>query len=107
MDFGSPQVLTASLSTLAKTTKGSDILRIAAEIRALKATGRPLCNLTIGDFDSAQFSIPEPWRAGIGQALAAGRTNYPPPDGCQRCARRFATYTRASSVSTTRSNRWW
>jgi aspartate aminotransferase len=81
MDFGSPQVLTASLSTLAKTTKGSDILRIAAEIRALKATGRPLCNLTIGDFDSAQFSIPEPWRAGIGQALAAGRTNYPPPDG--------------------------
>lgn len=81
MDFGSLEVLEGSLSRLAKNARGSEILRIAAEIRALKAAGRSICNLTIGDFDPAQFPIPDELRQGIIAALEAGRTNYPPPDG--------------------------
>ena len=68
-------------STMAQGLVGSEILKIAADIRALKASGRELCNLTVGDFDPAQFRPPEQLVAGIGQALARGQTNYPPSDG--------------------------
>jgi aspartate aminotransferase len=60
---------------------GSEILKIAAEIRALKAKGAEICNLTVGDFDPA--SVPDPGellRRHRG-ALAAGETNYPPAVG--------------------------
>jgi aspartate aminotransferase len=30
---------------------GSEILRISGEVRKLIAAGRPICNLTVGDFD--------------------------------------------------------
>ena len=39
------------VSDMASGLVGSEILRIAAEIRALMAAGRPICNLTVGDFD--------------------------------------------------------
>src|SRR5262245_40304074 len=60
---------------------GSEILRIAAEIRALKAEGRTICDLTVGDFDPRYFRIPERLEAGIEQALERGETNYPPASG--------------------------
>jgi aspartate aminotransferase len=60
---------------------GSEILKIAAEIRALVAGGQKVCNLTVGDFDSRQFPIPEFLRDAITQAIQAGETNYPPSDG--------------------------
>lgn len=71
----------ASLSDLARGVVGSEILRIAAEIRALKARGADICNLTVGDFDPAQFPIPPALLEGVRAALAAGHTNYPPSDG--------------------------
>ncbi|MCS6799168.1 MAG: aminotransferase class I/II-fold pyridoxal phosphate-dependent enzyme [Myxococcota bacterium] len=72
-----PQVV----STMAAGLVGSEILKIAAEIRALLAAGRPVCNLTVGDFDPRQFPIPERLRAAIVDAYAAGETNYPPSNG--------------------------
>jgi aspartate aminotransferase len=87
MDFtldgrlGDPRRLDASLSHLARGVVGSEILRIAAEIRALKAKGAAICNLTVGDFDPAQFPVPEKLLTGVRDALAAGHTNYPPSDG--------------------------
>ena len=69
------------LSGLARGVIGSEILRIASEIRALKAKGAAICNLTVGDFDPAFFPIPEALLAGTRDALAAGHTNYPPSDG--------------------------
>lgn len=81
MELGSVEVVTASLSELAKTARGSEILRIAAEIRARASAGQTICNLTIGDFDPSQFAIPAELREGVVRALAAGRTNYPAPDG--------------------------
>src|SRR3954453_2202276 len=69
------------LSALARGVIGSEILRIAAEIRALKAKGAAICNLTVGDFDPAQFPVPEKLLTGVRDPLAAGHTNYPPSDG--------------------------
>jgi len=69
------------LSSLARGVIGSEILRIAAEIRALKAKGAAICNLTVGDFDPAFFPIPTELLEGTRAALAGGQTNYPPSDG--------------------------
>lgn len=60
---------------------GSEILAIAAEIRALQRAGRRVCNLTVGDFDPQQFPIPERLRTAIVAAYDRGETNYPPSDG--------------------------
>src|SRR6478735_4238110 len=79
--LGDPAAVDASLSALARGVVGSEILRIAAEIRALKAKGAEICNLTVGDFDPAQFSVPAALLEGVRAALAAGHTNYPPSDG--------------------------
>lgn len=70
-----------ALSQLAQGLIGSEILRISAEINALKATGKEICNLTVGDFSPTEFRIPARLQALIEEALAAGQTNYPPSDG--------------------------
>jgi len=69
------------VSPMAAKLVGSEILKIAAEIRALIAQGKPVCNLTVGDFDPKQFPIPEVLRANITAAYAAHETNYPPSNG--------------------------
>jgi aspartate aminotransferase len=69
------------LSKMAAGLQGSEILKIAAEIRAMVAGGKKVCNLTVGDFDSRQFPIPDFLRDAIVQAIHAGETNYPPSDG--------------------------
>lgn len=71
----------SGLSSLARGVVGSEILKIAAEVRALKAQGAQVCNLTVGDFDPNHFPIPEALLEGTRQALAEGHTNYPPSDG--------------------------
>lgn len=69
------------VSAMAGGLIGSEILRIAGEIRALVASGRTVCNLTVGDFDPRYFPIPERLSAGIHAALEKGETNYPPSSG--------------------------
>jgi aspartate aminotransferase len=68
-------------STLAGSLVGSEILKIAADVRALAADGRDICNLTVGDFSPSEFRIPERVERGIVEALQRGETNYPPSDG--------------------------
>jgi aspartate aminotransferase len=70
-----------TVSRMAGGLVGSEILKIAAEIRALRAGGATVCNLTVGDFDPAQFRIPAALEEGIVGALRAGETNYPPSSG--------------------------
>jgi aspartate aminotransferase len=72
------------LGTMARGLVGSEILRIAAEIRAAVTAGRRITNFTVGDFSSREFPIPDRLREGILKALAAGETNYPPSDGVLR-----------------------
>src|SRR5258707_8299650 len=68
-------------SAIAGTLVGSEILKIAADVRALVASGRDICNLTVGDFSSSEFRIPDVLERGIVEALKRGETNYPPSDG--------------------------
>ena len=90
--LGTPAEVDASLSALARGVVGSEILRIAAEIRALKAKGAAICNLTVGDFDPAQFAVPAMLLEGVRAALAAGHTNYPPSDGVLALREAVARY---------------
>jgi aspartate aminotransferase len=69
------------VSAIAEGLVGSEILRIAADVRALAATGRDICNLTVGDFSPSEFRIPAALEQGIVDALHRGETNYPPSDG--------------------------
>lgn len=61
--------------------KGSEILRIATEIRARIAAGERICNLTVGDFDPRQFRIPKLLEEATIEAIRRGETNYPPGIG--------------------------
>lgn len=79
--LGPKEIADASLSETARHSIGSEILKIAAEIRALKAEGATICNLTVGDFDPAYFPLPPVLLEGVKAALDAGHTNYPPSDG--------------------------
>ena len=81
LEFGNPETVDGSLSEFARGLVGSEILRIAGEIREMVRNGAKVCNLTVGDFDSRQFPIPGPLLAAIQDALAAGETNYPPSNG--------------------------
>jgi aspartate aminotransferase len=68
-------------SALADSLVGSEILKIAADVRALVASGQEICNLTVGDFAPSEFRIPAQLERGIVDALHRGETNYPPSDG--------------------------
>src|SRR6266404_1500477 len=72
------------LSAMARQLIGSEILKIAAEIRAAVTSGHQIANFTVGDFSSKEFPIPDRLRDGTLKALAAGETNYPPADGVLR-----------------------
>lgn len=71
----------SDLSSLAQGLTGSEILKIASEVRELTSSGRDVCNLTVGDFSPSEFRIPPLLESLIARNLADGQTNYPPSDG--------------------------
>jgi len=73
LDFGPPALVDASLSERVRGLVGSEILRIAGEIREMVAAGRPVCNLTVGDFDPRLFPIPAGLLERTQAALRPGR----------------------------------
>lgn len=73
------------IATMAQNLIASEILKIAGEIRALQQGGAQISNLTVGDFSPKEFPIPEALARGVGEALAAGHTNYPPSSGVDEC----------------------
>ena len=72
---------TERLSKLSQGMVGSEILKIAAEVREMVAQGKPICNLTVGDFSPSEFKIPERLTKGVSHYVEQGQTNYPPPNG--------------------------
>ena len=81
VDVEDVETRAARASALGESLVGSEILKIAAEIRAMRAEGVQICNLTVGDFDPAEFRIPRTLEQKIAEALARGETNYPPSEG--------------------------
>jgi aspartate aminotransferase len=69
------------ICTMSEGMSGSEILRIAGEIRAMVESGATVCNLTVGDFAPAEFRIPRFLEEAIADALHRGETNYPPSNG--------------------------
>ncbi|MFN0158619.1 MAG: pyridoxal phosphate-dependent aminotransferase [Bacteroidota bacterium] len=69
------------VSSMASGLIGSEILKIAADIRSMVADGKQICNLTVGDFSPREFRIPGFLETHIKEALRQGETNYPPSDG--------------------------
>jgi len=63
--------------------EGSQILRIVAQVRELESEGISICNLTIGDFQPSQFSIPEGFSDQVLASYQRKETNYPPSSGVQ------------------------
>jgi aspartate aminotransferase len=91
--FGDLEAVDLSLADRVRGLVGSEILRIAAEVRERVASGQPVCNLTVGDFDPREFPIPRALREGIEKALAKGETNYPPSDGILALREAVCLYT--------------
>jgi aspartate aminotransferase len=73
---------------------GSLILEVATDVRTRTARGRQICDLTIGDFDSRQFPIPQVLRDRIIAALGAGETNYPAGPGMPALREAIRTFSR-------------
>ena len=76
-----PELPEARLSALAQSLRGSEILKIAAEIRAYSTKGGTVCDLTVGDFAPRHFPIPGRLRDLLREALGRDETNYPPSNG--------------------------
>lgn len=70
-----------NISKIANTLEGSEIIKIAGDINELKRQGHQIANLTIGDFDSNIFPIPEKLTENIIGAYRSNQTNYPPAEG--------------------------
>ncbi len=81
LGLDSANLTARSLSRLSQGLIGSEVLRIAGEVRAAIVSGRDICNLTVGDFDPREFPLPDKLRDGIKAALDAGHSNYPPAIG--------------------------
>ncbi len=80
--FGSdPAAGRRDLSDVAANLVGSEILKIGADVRAMQAAGKPVLNLTIGDFSPKEFPIPLALTEATVRAFESGQTNYPPADG--------------------------
>jgi len=71
------------VSHMAENLIGSEIIRIAGEIKAKIRQGEKIFNLTIGDFNPSLFPIPTAYRDEIIAAYNAGITNYPSANGMQ------------------------
>lgn len=70
-------------SKLAEGLKGSEIIKIAGEVNALKAQGETIYNQTIGDFDAIIFPIPNELKEEIVAAYNNNQTNYPAANGME------------------------
>ena len=79
-------------SLLAEGLIGSPILKIAAEVRALSASGQKICNLTVGDFAPSEFPVPELLSRELTTAVERGETNYPPSAGMPALRKAIVTF---------------
>ncbi|MCA1763668.1 MAG: aminotransferase class I/II-fold pyridoxal phosphate-dependent enzyme [Flavobacteriales bacterium] len=69
------------ISQLAEELQGSEIIKLAGEIKTQIAEGKEIYNYTIGDFDPAIFPIPTLLKEEIIRAYENGHTNYPTSNG--------------------------
>lgn len=71
------------VSEMAENLVGSEIIKLAGEIRKKMAAGEQIYNFTIGDFNPAIFPIPQALKSDIIAAYGADETNYPAANGLE------------------------
>ncbi len=85
-----------NISKIANTLEGSEIIKIAGEINELKSQGQKIANLTIGDFDSNIFPIPQKLTENIIDAYRSNQTNYPPAEGVASLRKSISDFIKAN-----------
>ncbi len=80
------------VSEMATGLIGSEIIKIAAEVRAKMNAGEKIYNFTIGDFDPKVFPIPVELRDAIIEAYMNGETNYPEANGMIALRKEVASF---------------
>ncbi len=69
------------VSQMAENLVGSEIIKLAGEIRKKVADGEQIYNFTIGDFNPSYFPIPDSLKTAIIEAYQNNITNYPAANG--------------------------
>ena len=75
------QAASRGFSQMAQSMEGSTILFIANQIREMQAEGIAVANMTVGDFNPAEFPIPTEFADLVSKSVLAGNNNYPPSPG--------------------------
>ena len=76
-------IVNQKVSEMAENLVGSEIIKLAGEVKAKMAAGEKIYNLTIGDFNPSIFPIPTELKAEIIKAYENNETNYPAANGIQ------------------------
>jgi aspartate aminotransferase len=74
-------IVNQRVSEMAENLVGSEIIKLAAEVKEQIKNGKKIYNLTIGDFDPSIFPIPTELKEEIIKAYQNNETNYPPANG--------------------------
>jgi len=82
----------SSLSQLAESLIGSEIVKLGNEISRRVQQGEKIYNYTIGDFDPDIFPIPSQLEEQIIECYKQKYTNYPPADGLLELRSAVATF---------------
>lgn len=83
---------TLTLSKMAETLQGSEIIKLAGEINEKIKQGEKIFNYTIGDFDPTIFPIPDELKSEIIKAYQENHTNYPAANGIQKLRESVALF---------------
>ncbi len=86
------QTLDLQVSQMAENLVGSEIIKIAGEIKSKIAQGEKIYNFTIGDFNPEIFPIPTELLDEIIQAYKNGHTNYPAANGLPELRKAVAKF---------------
>ncbi len=80
------------VSKMAENLVGSEIIKLAGEIKAKIAQGEHIYNFTIGDFNPEIFPIPEVLKTEIINAYQNNITNYPASNGMEALRTSVSNY---------------
>lgn len=80
------------VSEVAETLISSEIIKIANEVNEKIKKGEKIYNLTIGDFNSNIFPIPDGLKAEIIKAYEDNQTNYPAANGLAELRKAVSKY---------------
>ena len=76
-------IINLQVSEMAENLVGSEIIKLAGEVKKKIKNGEKIYNLTIGDFNPSIFPIPAELKQAIIEAYQNDETNYPAANGIE------------------------